>query len=190
MSTSCAPVGAWRPGKRCWPKDVLFCALYCFVHLKLVKVKGLQLVTRYAVFLFCNKSSFTRREGDELARMPSLRTYFRTRSAIVLHLTNGTLQVTTYTAKLPNINVLHIKLSLLQLFFNTLTFSQTSVKLDLEKRFLASLMVKKFMTLGKIKTLKKSFILETILTLAKILALGKIFRQKKITTTPTKKIQH
>jgi len=33
------------------------------------------------------------REGDELARMPSLRTYFRTRSAIVLHLTNGTLQI-------------------------------------------------------------------------------------------------
>ncbi|KAF2356292.1 POLO box domain [Trinorchestia longiramus] len=33
------------------------------------------------------------REGDELARIPSLRTYFRTRSAIVLHLTNGTLQM-------------------------------------------------------------------------------------------------
>lgn len=33
------------------------------------------------------------REGDELARIPSLKTYFRTRSAIVLHLTNGTLQI-------------------------------------------------------------------------------------------------
>uniref|UniRef100_A0A6A7G3C6 Serine/threonine-protein kinase PLK n=2 Tax=Hirondellea gigas TaxID=1518452 RepID=A0A6A7G3C6_9CRUS len=33
------------------------------------------------------------REGDELVRIPSLRTYFRTRSAIVLHLTNGTLQM-------------------------------------------------------------------------------------------------
>ncbi|KAK7079554.1 Serine/threonine-protein kinase plk1 [Halocaridina rubra] len=33
------------------------------------------------------------REGDDLARIPSLRTYFRTRSAIILHLTNGTLQI-------------------------------------------------------------------------------------------------
>jgi polo-like kinase 1 len=33
------------------------------------------------------------RDGDELARLPCLRTWFRTRSAIVLHLTNGTLQV-------------------------------------------------------------------------------------------------
>merc|ERR1719317_915995 len=33
------------------------------------------------------------RDGDELARIPSLRTYFRTRSAIILHLTNGTLQI-------------------------------------------------------------------------------------------------
>jgi polo-like kinase 1 len=33
------------------------------------------------------------REGDELARLPCLRTWFRTRSAIVLHLTNGTLQI-------------------------------------------------------------------------------------------------
>ena len=32
-------------------------------------------------------------EGNELARIPSLKTYFRTKSAIVLHLTNGTLQV-------------------------------------------------------------------------------------------------
>uniref|UniRef100_A0A5S6QX90 Serine/threonine-protein kinase PLK n=1 Tax=Trichuris muris TaxID=70415 RepID=A0A5S6QX90_TRIMR len=33
------------------------------------------------------------REGDELARLPCLRTWFRTRSAIVLHLNNGTVQV-------------------------------------------------------------------------------------------------
>ncbi|XP_032831952.1 serine/threonine-protein kinase PLK1 isoform X2 [Petromyzon marinus] len=33
------------------------------------------------------------REGDELARLPYLRTWFRTRSAIVLHLSNGTLQI-------------------------------------------------------------------------------------------------
>ncbi len=35
------------------------------------------------------------KEGDELARLPCLRTWFRTRSAIVLHLTNGTMQVRT-----------------------------------------------------------------------------------------------
>lgn len=33
------------------------------------------------------------REGDELARLPCLRTWFRTKSAIILHLTNGSLQV-------------------------------------------------------------------------------------------------
>ncbi|VDK65529.1 unnamed protein product [Onchocerca ochengi] len=33
------------------------------------------------------------REGDELARLPILRIWFRTQSAIVLHLTNGTLQL-------------------------------------------------------------------------------------------------
>lgn len=33
------------------------------------------------------------REGDELARLPYLRTWFRTRSAIILHMSNGTLQV-------------------------------------------------------------------------------------------------
>ncbi|XP_066990002.1 serine/threonine-protein kinase PLK1 [Macrobrachium rosenbergii] len=38
-------------------------------------------------------ASMCPREGDDLARIPSLRTYFRTRSAIILHLTNGTLQI-------------------------------------------------------------------------------------------------
>lgn len=38
-------------------------------------------------------ASMCPRDGDELARIPSLRTYFRTRSAIILHLTNGTLQI-------------------------------------------------------------------------------------------------
>ncbi|KAL3984781.1 Protein kinase domain family protein [Acanthocheilonema viteae] len=33
------------------------------------------------------------REGDELARLPVLRIWFRTQSAIVLHLSNGTLQL-------------------------------------------------------------------------------------------------
>uniref|UniRef100_A0A0N4ZU17 Serine/threonine-protein kinase PLK n=1 Tax=Parastrongyloides trichosuri TaxID=131310 RepID=A0A0N4ZU17_PARTI len=33
------------------------------------------------------------REGDELARLPILRTWFRTKAAIILHLTNGTLQM-------------------------------------------------------------------------------------------------
>ncbi|VDN08266.1 unnamed protein product [Thelazia callipaeda] len=33
------------------------------------------------------------REGDELARLPVLRIWFRTQSAIILHLTNGTLQL-------------------------------------------------------------------------------------------------
>lgn len=36
------------------------------------------------------------KEGDELARLPYLRMWFRTKSAIVLHLTNGTLQINFY----------------------------------------------------------------------------------------------
>jgi polo-like kinase 1 len=33
------------------------------------------------------------REGDELSRIPSLKVWFRTSRAVVMHLTNGTLQV-------------------------------------------------------------------------------------------------
>ncbi|CAJ0568947.1 unnamed protein product, partial [Mesorhabditis spiculigera] len=36
---------------------------------------------------------FAPKEGDELARLPCLRNWFRTRSAIVLYLSNGTLQL-------------------------------------------------------------------------------------------------
>ena len=36
------------------------------------------------------------REGDELSRIPSMRAWFRSRSAIVLHLTNGTVQVSCW----------------------------------------------------------------------------------------------
>lgn len=38
-------------------------------------------------------AEISRRGGDELTRLPFLRTWFRTRNAIVLHLSNGTLQV-------------------------------------------------------------------------------------------------
>lgn len=38
-------------------------------------------------------ANVARREGDELARLPYLTLWFRTKSAIVLHLTNGTVQV-------------------------------------------------------------------------------------------------
>lgn len=38
-------------------------------------------------------ANIPKREGDELARLPCLSTWFRTKSAIVLHLSNGTLQV-------------------------------------------------------------------------------------------------
>jgi polo-like kinase 1 len=33
------------------------------------------------------------REGDELSRIPALKTWFRTSRAVVMHLTNGTLQI-------------------------------------------------------------------------------------------------
>ena len=38
-------------------------------------------------------ANITPREGDELARLPYLRTWFRTRSAIILHLSNGCVQI-------------------------------------------------------------------------------------------------
>ncbi|CAL8271974.1 serine/threonine-protein kinase PLK1 [Gadus morhua] len=38
-------------------------------------------------------ANMARRDGDELARLPYLSYWFRTRSAIVLHLTNGTVQI-------------------------------------------------------------------------------------------------
>lgn len=38
-------------------------------------------------------ANMTPREGTEMTRLPFLRTWFRTRSAIVLHLSNGTLQI-------------------------------------------------------------------------------------------------
>uniref|UniRef100_A0A8D0GZP1 Serine/threonine-protein kinase PLK n=1 Tax=Sphenodon punctatus TaxID=8508 RepID=A0A8D0GZP1_SPHPU len=38
-------------------------------------------------------ANITPREGDELARLPYLRTWFRTRSAIILHLSNGAVQI-------------------------------------------------------------------------------------------------
>ncbi|MEQ2171692.1 Serine/threonine-protein kinase plk1 [Goodea atripinnis] len=38
-------------------------------------------------------ANVARREGDELARLPYLSLWFRTKSAIVLHLSNGTVQI-------------------------------------------------------------------------------------------------
>ena len=38
-------------------------------------------------------ANITPREGDELAQLPYLHTWFRTRSAIILHLSNGSVQI-------------------------------------------------------------------------------------------------
>lgn len=45
-------------------------------------------------------ANITPREGDELARLPYLCTWFRTRSAIVLHLSNGTVQINFFQVSL------------------------------------------------------------------------------------------
>lgn len=42
-------------------------------------------------------ASMAPKEGDQYARLPFLRTWFRTRSAIVLHLSNGTLQINFFS---------------------------------------------------------------------------------------------
>ena len=48
-------------------------------------------------------ANITPREGDELARLPYLRTWFRTRSAIILHLSNGTVQINFFQDQ-PNLS--------------------------------------------------------------------------------------
>ena len=47
-------------------------------------------------------ANMARRDGDELARLPYLSYWFRTRSAIVLHLTNGTVQINFFQVRGPN----------------------------------------------------------------------------------------
>lgn len=44
-------------------------------------------------------ANITPREGDELARLPYLRAWFRTRSAIILHLSNGTVQINFFQVR-------------------------------------------------------------------------------------------
>lgn len=44
-------------------------------------------------------ANIARREGDELARLPYLSLWFRTKSAIVLHLSNGTVQINFFQVR-------------------------------------------------------------------------------------------
>lgn len=46
-------------------------------------------------------ANIARREGDELARLPYLSLWFRTKSAIILHLSNGTVQINFFQVRLP-----------------------------------------------------------------------------------------
>ena len=47
----------------------------------------------FYLIVFQAGENMNRPEADEMSRLPFLRRWFRTRSAIVLHLSNGTLQV-------------------------------------------------------------------------------------------------
>jgi len=51
------------------------------------------MIIQYFDILSQAGANITPRETDDMVRLPFLRTWFRTRSAIVLHLSNGTLQV-------------------------------------------------------------------------------------------------
>lgn len=44
-------------------------------------------------------ANVARREGDELARLPYLCLWFRTKSAIILHLSNGTVQINFFQVR-------------------------------------------------------------------------------------------
>uniref|UniRef100_A0AC35TR05 Serine/threonine-protein kinase PLK n=1 Tax=Rhabditophanes sp. KR3021 TaxID=114890 RepID=A0AC35TR05_9BILA len=61
------------------------------------KVTLLKYFRRYMREHLVRAGATTVKEGDEIARLPVLRTWFRTKAAIVLHLTNGTLQINFFT---------------------------------------------------------------------------------------------
>lgn len=64
------------------------------IHRDLIAVCFCALGITYDIVLFFQAgANITPREGDEMTRLPFLRIWFRTRSAIVLYLSNGTLQV-------------------------------------------------------------------------------------------------
>lgn len=44
-------------------------------------------------------ANMARRDGDELVRLPYLSLWFRTKSAIVLHLSNGTVQINFFQVR-------------------------------------------------------------------------------------------
>lgn len=54
-------------------------------------------------------ANIARREGDELARLPYLSLWFRTKSAIVLHLSNGTVQINFFQVRRPFSNLVFVK---------------------------------------------------------------------------------
>lgn len=84
-------------------------------------------------------ANIARREGDELARLPYLSLWFRTKSAIVLHLTNGTVQInffqvgrhTTFLRSLTGLPVLWWHIQILYSCFFLLCLWQDHTKLIL-----------------------------------------------------------
>lgn len=63
-------------------------------HLLFIQITLLKYFRNYmSEHLLKAGANITPREGDELARLPYLRTWFRTRSAIILHLSNGSVQI-------------------------------------------------------------------------------------------------
>ena len=68
---------------------------YMSQHLLKVRIlNDLFILFHYMIFLiFKAGASIAPRPGDEMSRLPFLRTWLRTRNAIILHLSNGTIQV-------------------------------------------------------------------------------------------------
>ncbi|XP_071955644.1 serine/threonine-protein kinase PLK1-like [Antedon mediterranea] len=74
--------------------EEFFHTLKAFPHDLTKKITLLKYFRNYMTeHLLKAGGSMTPREADTMARLPWLRAWFRTRSAIVLHLTNGTLQI-------------------------------------------------------------------------------------------------
>ena len=58
-----------------------------------MKIKTFPNVILYAFYFIKAGATIAPRPGDEMSRLPFLRTWLRTRNAIILHLSNGTIQV-------------------------------------------------------------------------------------------------
>lgn len=91
---------ALRNLDRTWEASSVCCGLWILKCLSFSQITLLKYFHNYmSEHLLKAGANIVRREGDELARLPYLSVWFRTKSAIVLHLTNGTVQINFFKVR-------------------------------------------------------------------------------------------